>query len=155
MSCVPRVRRILTPLDAVPQWQVNMLCDRCVRPMGFIYTGTREQLAENTAISTVGYTFGHGRAQFGLAAITGASYSAAVWWDKHDRHPCGVEGCGKRYVNDGQHFSRACHMCGGVVAVDYRLPHGFGLRAEYYGLRHMTPTFQGVVVQATYTIGAR
>lgn len=111
------------------------------------------QLAENAAITTVGYKMPAGRFDFTFSAIAGASYSAAVWWDsKHPDESCGVEGCGRRYDNDGTHFSRACHLCGGVVSVAYKLPHGFGIRAEYYGLRHMTPTFQGVIVQATYTI---
>ena len=110
------------------------------------------QLAENAAISTVGYRLPAGKFDFTFSAITGASYSAAVWWDKEHPHQCGVEGCGRRYDNDGRHFSRACHMCGGVIGVEYALSHGFGLRADYYGLRHMTPTFQGVIVELTYQV---
>lgn len=44
MSCIPRVRRICPPVCTVPQWQVDMPCDRCERPHGFVYTGTRMQL---------------------------------------------------------------------------------------------------------------
>lgn len=115
------------------------------------------QLGENAAISTAGVEFKTGnRLSLGFSVITGASYSAAVWWDSaHPEQTCGVEGCGKRYENDGTHYSRACHLCGAEITAALKLTHGFGVRAEYAGLRHMSPTFQGTIVQVTYTIGAR
>jgi hypothetical protein len=119
----------------------------------------KTQLGADAAISTLGATYPQGRVRYGLSAILGASYSPVVWWDKEHPHPCGVEGRGceewhpKRYDNDGVHYSRACHLCGGVVSVEYRLDNGLGMRLEYYDLRHMTPTFQGMTIQVTYTLG--
>lgn len=115
------------------------------------------QLGEDSAISSIGLVAKSSKhTTVGVSIITGASYSAAVWWDKDQPdNVYGVEGGGVRYDNDGTHFSRACHLCGAVVTTQYMLGKGFALRAEYYGLRHMTPTFQGVIVQVTYTIGAR
>lgn len=110
------------------------------------------QLAENAAIGSLGFLREGSRYTLGISALTGASYSAAVWWDSAHPHVCGVEGCGKRYDNDGTHFSRACHLCGAVVSAEYRITPALGFRLEYYGLRHMTPTFQGVIVQLTYRI---
>jgi hypothetical protein len=113
-------------------------------------------LAENAAIGYVGIGYRAKYARIGLGVITGASYSAAVWWDssKPDQ-TCRPYGCGKRYENNGSVFSRACHLCGGVLSVDYAFTDHIGIRAEYYGLRHMEPTFQGTVIQITYTIGGR
>ena len=113
----------------------------------------KSQLAENAAITTVGSVYDYSGYKIGLGVIAGASYSAAVWWDAmRPDEECGVEGCGRRYDNDGQHFSRACHLCGGVLIISHKW-NRVGIQLEYYGLRHMTPTFQGIVVQATYTIG--
>jgi hypothetical protein len=46
MSCIPRISRatIQGPVGSVPRWQVNMLCDQCSKPYGFMYTGTRAQV---------------------------------------------------------------------------------------------------------------
>jgi hypothetical protein len=110
-------------------------------------------LAENAAISYLGIGYKLKYAHIGLGLITGASYSAAVWWDKDKPdQTCGVEGCGIRYENNGTVFSRACHLCGGVLSVDYDITKRLGVRAEYYGLRHMEPTFQGTVIQITWRI---
>lgn len=112
----------------------------------------KSQVGENAAISSVGASRAMGRWSFGAGVITGASYSAAVWWDKANPHPCGVDGCGIRYANDGKHFSRACHLCGAELSIQYALTRRFAVRGEYIGLRHMTPTFQGVVLQLTYEV---
>lgn len=112
------------------------------------------QLGENSAISTATLERKFSRWSIGGGVVTGTSYAAAVWWDKdHRDQTCGVEGCGIRYENDGTHFSRACHLCGGAVSAAYSLGSGFSLRAEYYGIRKMQPTFQGLIVQMTYSVG--
>lgn len=115
----------------------------------------KSQLAEDAAISTVGvgYSAPGSRWRYGMDVITGASYSAAVWWDStRPNESCGVEGCGRRYANDGQHFSRACHLCGAGVTLEYQWNRKWNIRAEYYGLRHMTPTFQGTVLSISYAL---
>ena len=98
----------------------------------------------------------YGDFSLGVSEIVGASYSAEVWWDKdHPEHECAYRHCGKKYKNNGRLFSRACHLCGTVVSVDYNLGHNFSVRGEYYGLLHMKPTFQGVVVQLRYSMGGK
>lgn len=112
------------------------------------------QLGEDAAISTVGLARASARYSVSAGLITGASYSAAVWWDYTTPEVTyGVEGGGERYENDGTHFSRACHLCGGVVSMEYRLTSAVSIKFEYYGLRHLTPTFQGSIIQLTYRIG--
>ena len=116
----------------------------------------KSQVGENAAFTTIGVQYSHGRFKYGAGVIASAAYSAAVWWDKdHPSQSCGVEGCGRRYDNDGIHFTRACHQCGGYVSAEYSSARGLGIRADYIGLRHMDPTFQGVIVQLTYTIGVK
>jgi hypothetical protein len=112
-------------------------------------------LAEDAAITTVGAGYTYKRATMTIAEIIGASYSAVVWWDKDDpdNQECYRHHCGKKYPNNGTIFSRACHMCGTAVGVDYALSKRWSVRGQYYGLLHMEPTFQGVVVQVTYSIG--
>jgi hypothetical protein len=121
---------------------------------GYTHIG-KSFLAEDAAISTagVGYTYKH--ATMTVAEIIGASYSAVVWWDKDDpdNHECYRRHCGKKYPNNGTTFSRACHLCGTAVGLDYAISKHWSLRAEYYGLLHMEPTFQGGIVQVTYSIG--
>jgi hypothetical protein len=113
-------------------------------------------LGEDAAIGSAGVLYRHDRLSLGLSVITGASYSHAVWWNPATHSVCviGQRDC-TRYANDGSHYSRACHLCGGVIAAQYSLGKGFALRAEYYGLRRMNPTFQGTVIQITYTIGGK
>lgn len=106
----------------------------------------KSQVGENAALSSFGYSGGRDRYSYSLSLITGASYSAAVWWDsKHPQNSCGVEGCGKRYANDGRHYSRACHLCGGVIGAQYNPSRHTFIRLDYFGIRHMSPTFQGLV----------
>jgi hypothetical protein len=142
---------------ALPGWVGSIRGNVSLSPKTDAFAGyTRlgaSLLAENAAISYLGIGYRLKYAHIGLGLITGASYSAAVWWDKDkpDQY-CGVKACGKRYDNDGTHFSRTCHLCGGVLAVDYAITKHIGFRAEYYGLRHIDPTFHGTVIQITWRI---
>jgi hypothetical protein len=113
-------------------------------------------LAKNAAISTIGVSRQINKMRYGFSVITGASYDPTVWWSpKHPERSCeiGDDDCGHKYKNDGVHFSRSCHMCGGMISADYSLTERLSARAEYYGLRHMNPTYQGVVLQLTYRLG--
>lgn len=113
-------------------------------------------VASNTAISTLGVSRHLGRYSLGINVNTGTSYSAAVWWDKNNPlQACGVEGCGKEYVNDGTHFSRACHLCGGTIAISVKATKRLSLYVEYVGIRHMSPTFQGLLFQVQYTVNGK
>jgi hypothetical protein len=113
----------------------------------------KSQVGEDAAISTVGYSYSlpSRPISFSLSVVTGASYSAAVWWDQErPDEECGPYGRGcehsRRYDNDGAHFSRACHMCGGAIGVQYNPSRHVFVRLDYFGIRHMTPTFQGLVI---------
>lgn len=118
--------------------------------LGYTHIGM-SHVAGDAGITTVGYNHVLPRYTLGFNVITQASYAATVWYNSE--HPSGQVGDGTRYPNDGVHFSRSCRFCGGTISLDYQLTKRVAFRAEYIGLRHMNPTFQGVLVQVTYRIG--
>ena len=122
--------------------------------VAYTYMG-KSFLGDNAAITTIGVAYGSGRLHYGASLITGASYAVGVTWDSEhpDNDRCAIEGCGHHYENNGHTFSRACHLCGGTISAEYSLTNHLNLRGEYYGLRHMEPTYQGVMIQLTYSFG--
>jgi hypothetical protein len=121
-------------------------------------------LAQDAGITTLGLQRHTGRYTLGVSAVYLAAYSPKVWWYSDDPNspvhcsndshpsPCRNYPHGGN-VKGGSGYMRHCHLCGGVLSVQYALTDHIGIRAEYYGLRHIEPTFQGVVIQITYTIG--
>lgn len=120
----------------------------------------KSQLAENMAITSVGLGYVYKNLHITAAEILVAAASPVVWWysDEHGEGFCQIGGgndsrC-KRYSH-GAELSRACRNCGEEVSLSYTTCSGWGIKASYYGLLHMKPTFQGVVMQVSYTFGGR
>lgn len=117
----------------------------------------KTQMADDAAITTAGATRKLGRLTLGLSAIVRATYNPAVWWnDDKPGYQCqiGEDECRDHRKNDGIHLSKSCQFCGGVVSASLPVWKGLGVKLEYYGLRKISPTFQGAVMQVTYTIGS-
>jgi len=114
----------------------------------------KSELAMDAAFTTAGVSYRTGRWTLGVDSLVRASYSPEVWWDsRRPAYTCQMAepGC-KRYPNDRRHLNKSAAFAGTVSSVQYDWRNGLGLRVEYYGLIGLSPTFQGVAVQMTYTV---